>query len=144
MPTTVSETERAGRKPAGAKAQYAQLLSEFVPVAIESGAENERALKVIAGLMDTEKLSTAQKSLQKLLTVLVENFEQRRYSLGESTPLETLKELMRARSMQPKDVVQAFGSKGVVSEVLNGKREIGRQAAKKLGALFSVPPGVFI
>jgi len=32
--------------------------------------------------------------------------------------------------------------KGVVSEVLNGKRE--NQAAKKLGALFSVPPGVFI
>jgi hypothetical protein len=43
-----------------AKAHYAQLLKEFVPVAIESEAENERALKVIAGLMDIEKLSTAQ------------------------------------------------------------------------------------
>jgi HTH-type transcriptional regulator / antitoxin HigA len=144
MLNTVSETECAGRKPAGAKAQYAQLLTEFVPVAIESEAENERALKVIAGLMDVEKRSTAQKSLLKLLTVLVENFEQRRYPLGESTPLETLKELMRARSMQPKDVLPAFGSKGVVSEVLNGKRGIGKEAAKKLGALFSVPPGVFI
>jgi HTH-type transcriptional regulator/antitoxin HigA len=120
------------------------LLTQFVPVAIESEAENERALKVIAGLMDVDKLSTAQKSLLKLLTVLVENFEQHRYSLGESAPLETLKELMRARRMKPKDVVQAFGSKGVVSEVLNGKREIGKEAAKKLGALFSVPPGVFI
>ncbi len=135
MLSTVSETKRAGRKTVGAKAQYAQLLTEFVPVAIESEAENTRALKVIAGLMDVERLSTAQKSLLKLLTVLVENFEQRRYSLGESTPLETLNELVRARGMQPK---------GVVSEVLNGKREIGKQAAKKLGALFSVPPGVFI
>jgi HTH-type transcriptional regulator/antitoxin HigA len=144
MPTTVSETERAGKRPAGAKAPYAQLLTEFVPVAIEGEAENERALKVIAGLMDLEKLSAAQRSLLKLLTVLVENFEQRRYSLGESTPLETLEELMRARDMKPKDVVHAFGSKGVVSEVLNGKRQIRKEAARKLGVLFSVPLGVFI
>jgi hypothetical protein len=81
MLTTVSETERAGRKPAGAKAQYARLLTEFVPVAIKRAKENGRALKVISGLMDVEKLSTAQKSLLKLLTVLVENFEHRRYSL---------------------------------------------------------------
>jgi len=53
-----SETERAGRKHAGAKAQYAQLLAEFVPVAIKSESENERA-EVITGLMDVEKLSTA-------------------------------------------------------------------------------------
>jgi len=112
-------------------------LREFAVQALEP-------LKVIAGMMDVDKLSTAQKSLLKLLTVLVENFEQRPYSLGESTPLETLKEFMPARGMQPKDAVQAFGSKGVVSEVLNGKRQIGKEAAKKLGALFSVPPGMFI
>lgn len=144
MPNTVSETERAGKRPAAAKSRYAQLLNEFVPVAIETEAENQRALRVVAGLMNKEKLETAEKSLLKLLTVLIEDFEQRRYSLGDSTPLETLKELMRANGMQPKDVVHAFGSKGVVSEVLNGRRQIGKEAARRLAALFSVPVSAFI
>ena len=76
--------------------------------------------------------------------MLIENFEQQRYSLGEATPLEVLQELMRARDMQPKDLAPAFGSKGVVSEVLSGKRGISQAAARKLAVLFSVPVSVFV
>ncbi len=44
---------------------------------------------------------------------------------------------MRARDMQPKDLARAFGSKGVVSEVLSGKRGISQAAARKLAVPFS-------
>ncbi len=144
MPNTVSKTGSAGRKPVGAESPYVHLLREFVPVAIESQTENKRALKVVAELMGKTQLSAAEKSLLKLLAVLIENFEQQRYSLGEATPLEVLQELMRARDMQPKDLAPAFGSKGVVSEVLSGKRGISQAAARKLAVLFSVPVSVFV
>jgi HTH-type transcriptional regulator / antitoxin HigA len=51
---------------------------------------------------------------------------------------------MRAREIQPKDLWPVFGSKGITSEVLNGKRGISNQMAAKLGAVFQVSPAVFI
>ena len=43
---------------------------------------------------------------------------------------------MLAREMQAKDLWPVFGSKGIASEVLDGKRAISRDAAKKLGEMF--------
>jgi HTH-type transcriptional regulator/antitoxin HigA len=64
--------------------------------------------------------------------------------MGEANPLDVLKELMRAKEMQPKDLWPVFGSKGIASEVLNGKRGISREMARKLSELFHVSPVVFI
>jgi HTH-type transcriptional regulator/antitoxin HigA len=96
-------------------------------------------LKAVAGLIGKEERSPAETSLLKLLAVLIEDYEQRRYSLGESSPLETLKELMRAR-----DLWRVIGSKGITSEVLNGKRRISTEMATKLGEMSHVSPAVFI
>ena len=64
--------------------------------------------------------------------------------MGDAAPVETLKELMRAREMQAKDLWPVFGSKGITSEVLNGKRGISNEMARKLGEVFHVSPAVFI
>ncbi len=40
--------------------------------------------------------------------------------------------------------VGIIGSKGVVSEVVNGKREISKAQAKALGDFFHVDAGLFI
>jgi HTH-type transcriptional regulator/antitoxin HigA len=113
-------------------------------VVIESNAEHGRALKAAAALMDKEKKSPAETSLLKRLSVLIEDYEQKRYTMGDASPLESLKELMRARDMQAKDLWPVFCSKGITSEVLNGKRGISNEMARKLGELFSVSPAVFI
>jgi HTH-type transcriptional regulator/antitoxin HigA len=94
--------------------------------------------------MDKESRSRAETSLLKLLAVLIEDYEQKRYSMGDASPLDSLKELMRARGVQAKDLWPVFGSKGITSEVLNGKRGISNEMARKLGALFSVSPALFI
>jgi len=141
----IAETKVAdGRNHAIAKTQYARLLAGFSPVAIENNAEHDRALKAVAALMDKENRSSPEISLLKLLAVLIEDYEQRRYSMGDANPVDALKELMRARDMQAKDLWPVFGSKGITSEVLNGKRGISNKMARKLGELFSVSPAVFI
>jgi len=79
---------RGGRSPAAAKRDYGTLLSEFRPRAIETEAENERALAVVAELMRRQRLSVAEKTLLKLLAILIEHFEQSHYSLGNGAPAE--------------------------------------------------------
>ena len=144
MPNTAAKTAIRGKNRAIAKTQYRRLLTEFSPVAIESSLEHSRAMKTVAELMNKENRSAAETSLLKLLAVLVEDYEQNRWSMGDATPVDTLKELMRARELQAKDLWPVFGSRGIASEVLNAKRGISNEMAAKLGAFFHVSPSAFI
>ena len=144
MRNTVETTARTGKGPAAVKSQYVRLLTGFAPVVIETDAEHERALKAASALMEKGNRSRAETSLLKLLAVLIEDYEQDRFSMGDASPLESLRELMRVREMRPKDLWVAFGSKGIASEVLNGKRGISNAMARELGEIFHVPPAVFI
>lgn len=144
MPNIAARTANYGRNRAIAKAQYTKLLTGFSPVAIENNAEHDRALKAASVLMDNNDRSRAETSLLKLLAVLIEDYEQKRFSMGDANPLDTLWELMRAREMRAKDLWPVFGSKGITSEVLNGKRGISNEMARKLGEFFRVSPSVFV
>src|ERR1700691_864745 len=97
MPNIAVKTARNGRNHATAKPQYARLLAGFSPVVIESNAEHARALGAAAAIMGKENRSPAETSLLKLLAVLIEDYEQKRNSMGDASPLDALKELMRAR-----------------------------------------------
>jgi HTH-type transcriptional regulator/antitoxin HigA len=48
-------------------------------------------------------------------------FEQRYYHPKEATPLEVLQHLMEARGVKQTHLWEVFGSKGIASEVLNGR-----------------------
>ena len=48
------------------------------------------------------------------------------------------------RELKQADLVGVIGSKGVVSEVVHGKRAISKAQAKALGKFFNVNPSVFI
>ena len=81
--------------------------------------------------------------LRDLIAALVTEYE-RRYDPGNAEPVEALKCLMEDRGFRQRDLIPAFGSSSGVSDVLNGKREISKQQARKLGEFFSVPVGLFI
>ncbi len=124
--------------------EYAELLARVQPKAIETEAENEYYLAEAEKLMKVgEELSPAQTRLLKLLATLIEDFERQHYQLKAATPLEILTELMTDRGLKQKDVVKVFGSQGIASEVLSGKREISKVQAKALGDFFKVSPGLF-
>lgn len=125
--------------------RYRRLLSRTMPVIIETEAENERMLKVIEKLMDKgEDLSPEEEKLLKLLTRLVEDFEERFYHPGDASPLEVLQHLMESREIKQTHLWEVFGSKGIASEVLNGKRGISKTHARALADYFHVPADLFI
>ncbi len=119
--------------------------NQNIPAVIETEEENERMLKVIEKLMDKgEGLSPEEEKLLKLLTRLVEDFEEEYYHPRDATPLEVLQHLMESRETKQTHLWEVFGSKGIASEVLNGKRGISKTHAKALAEYFHVPADLFI
>jgi HTH-type transcriptional regulator/antitoxin HigA len=108
--------------------------------------EYERLLAEAEGLMEKEEneLTPEESTLLDLLVTLIEQYEEQRYPITQASPQETLHHLMEARDLTHKDVWPLFGSKGIASEVLNGKRAVSKMQAKKLAEFFHVSPALFI
>jgi HTH-type transcriptional regulator/antitoxin HigA len=116
-----------------------------MPVVIETEDENLRMLAIVEKLMKKgEDLSAEEEKLLKLLARLIEDFEQRYYQPPEAEPLEVLHHLMEARGVKPSQLWEVFGSKGIASEVLNGKRGISKTHARALANYFHVPVDLFV
>lgn len=116
-----------------------------MPVVIESEEENERMLAIVAKLMDKgEDLSPEEEKILKLFARLIEDFEQRYYHPREATPLQVLQHLMEARGVKQTHLWEVFGSKGIASEVINGKRGISKTQARALANYFHVSADLFI
>lgn len=116
-----------------------------MPVVIETEEENERMLAIVEKLMAKgEAISPEEEKLLKLLVALIQDFEELYYQPREASPLEVLHHLMEAREIKQSDLREVFGSKGIASEVLNGKRAISKTQARALAGYFNVPADLFI
>jgi HTH-type transcriptional regulator / antitoxin HigA len=122
------------------------MLAAVAPKAIETEEENSKALAVIELLMakGDSRRTPEEEMLLELLTILVERFEQREYPIGEVLPVEALRELMERNELKAIDLVPEFGSRAKASEILQGKRAISKEQAKRLALRFNVSPAVFI
>ena len=125
--------------------RYAKLLAQTLPVVIETEAENERMLAKVEKLIDKgEKLTAEEQALLRLMTHLIQDFEDRNYQLNASTPRGILLELMEARGVKPSELWGVLGSKGTTSEVISGKRGISKAQARALAQFFNVSSELFI
>jgi HTH-type transcriptional regulator / antitoxin HigA len=126
---------------------------------IETEAENEAAI-MLAESLEHRQRTPEEDALLELLIILIEKFEDASYPAPNvepvrgASPLENrmLLHLMEARNMKQEELVGVIGSRGVVSEIVNGKRfstgeatpTISKAQAKALGQLFHVSPSLFI
>ena len=79
-----------------------------------------------------------------LLMVLVKDYDDKHYELPELDALEVIKYKMQEMGIKAKDLEPIIGSKGHVSAILSGKREITLKMAQKLKDFFSLPAEVFL
>jgi HTH-type transcriptional regulator/antitoxin HigA len=75
--------------------------------------------------------------------ILGERRRDANYSLEGSTSDSRLRSLMEEHGLRQPDLLDVFGSRGIASEVVNGKRAISKAQAKKLAGLFHVPADLF-
>ncbi len=125
--------------------KYARLLAESLPAVIETEEENDRLIGVAQQLIKKGPDRRPEETrLLKLLSHLIQEFEERFYQPRTATPREVLCELMAANGLKQSDLAPIFGSKGVASEVINGKRGISKAQAKALAKFFNVSTDVFL
>lgn len=90
--------------------------------------DNEKHL--LYGLLDT-------------LGTLVEIYEEENYPIPDATGAEVLRFLMDEHGLTQSDLSEV-GSQGVVSEILNGKRELNVRQIRFLAEKFKVSSAVFL
>src|SRR2546421_8694258 len=98
--------------------EYAHLLSDALPHVIHTETENGRCTAVLENILHKKQRTVEEKRLAELLTLLIEEYEQR-YELPQSAaPLDVLRHLMDANGLRQVDVLDVFGTASVASEVL--------------------------
>jgi HTH-type transcriptional regulator/antitoxin HigA len=144
----LNTTKKNGRKTAGAEInpqRYGRLLAKVLPVRIETEEENDRMLLEVRKLIEKgDRRTPEEDALLNLLAHLIQQFEREFYQIGGAAPHEILKELMAARDLKQSDLLHIFKSKGVASEVINGKRGVSKAQAKALADFFHVSAELFI
>lgn len=122
---------------------YGALLKEIQPEVIHSEQQNANFIQMLEKLTHMEEVTPAQEKLIELLTVLVEKYESRQYPMPDAGPLDIIRHLMEQHGLRQKDLVDVFGTESIVSDVLNGKRELSKDHIARLSARFHVSPSVF-
>lgn len=125
--------------------RYGRLLARKLPAVIRNEEENERLIAELEQFDRRDKeLTPEEREYSELLTVLIEAFESANYGLEGSTPSSRLRSLMEEHGLRQRDLLEVFGSSGIASEVVNGKRAVSKAQAKKFASLFHVPADLFL
>lgn len=79
-----------------------------------------------------------------VLILLIKDYDERFYSLPQIDVLEVIKEKMKEQGLKNKDLEPIIGSKGYVSSILSGRRDITLKIAQKLKNYFNLPAELFL
>ena len=82
-------------------------------------------------------------SLLDTLGTLIEAYEEEHHPIPDSSGADVLRYLMDEHGLTQSSLPE-IGSQGVVSEVLNGKREMNVRQIRKLAQRFKVSTAVFV
>jgi HTH-type transcriptional regulator/antitoxin HigA len=110
---------------------------------IKTEDDYNKASMRLMEIFHTEANTTESDELE-LLMVLVKDYDDKYYPLPKIDVLEVIKYKMQEMGLKNKDLEPIIGSKGHVSAVLSGKREITLKMAQKLKNYFSIPAEVFL
>jgi HTH-type transcriptional regulator/antitoxin HigA len=123
---------------------YAELLAKSLPRPIRTETERTRFAETLLALDDRDDLSPEEEALAEVLTLLIEDYEEKKYPLPQVSPNDSLNALMEERGLKHKDIWPVLGNKGAATEVLSGRRSISKAQARRLAEFFHVPIDFFV
>ncbi len=112
---------------------------------IRSEREYDLAVKRLNELLD--EIGTNERhplyGLLDTLGTLIHIYEEQHHSMPEASGADMLRFFMEEHGLAQSELPEV-GSQGVVSEILNGKRELNVRQVRALARRFHVSPAVFI
>jgi HTH-type transcriptional regulator / antitoxin HigA len=122
---------------------YGQLLSQFQPQPIETSEEYQSTRLAILNLIKQGNLSPEQKTLIKLLTLLMREYDLHQPQPSPAKPHEILEHLIESNSISPEEIATKLGDRSILSGILAGDVPITHQQAQILSDIFKVSPSLF-
>lgn len=113
------------------------------PKVIKNETEYEAALTRLARLM-AARPGTPQGDELELLSVLIEQYEAKRFPIGLPDPITAIRFRMDQEGLSQTDLVPYIGSKSRVSEVLSGKRSLTLSMIRNLVRGLRIPAEVLL
>ena len=110
---------------------------------IKTEEDYENALSVIDMLLSARSGSEEAERLE-LISILVEDYENKHYKIDTPDPIEAVKQRAEQLGLTRKDLEKSIGSRGRVSEVLNGQRALTLAMIRKLNRNLNIPAEVLI
>lgn len=110
---------------------------------IKTEATYKKAVKRTMAIFHAKE-NTAEADELALLLVLIKDYEDKHIQIPAVNPMEVIKLKMAERGMKAKDLEPIIGSKGHVSSILSGRREITLKMAQRLKDYFQLPAEIFM
>ena len=114
-------------------------------LSIRNEREYELAVKRLNSMLD--EIGTNERhplyGLLDTLGTLVYAYEEKHHPMPECSGADMLRFFMEEYGLTQSDLPEV-GSQGVVSEILNGKRELNVKQIRALASRFRVSPAVFV
>jgi HTH-type transcriptional regulator / antitoxin HigA len=113
---------------------------------INNEVEYKNAVKYLEELGDNPNFEKDIKLKEEfgLIEKLVEDFDIEHYPIERSDPIDVIKLKMKYLGLKQKDLIPAIGSKGVVSDVLNKKRQLSKNMIRNLSELLKISHDILI
>jgi len=105
---------------------------------IKNEKDYDKALERVDELWGSKKGTPAGDELEVWVT-LIEAYERVHYSIDAPDPVEAIEYYMEQKNLKQTDLVPYFGSKSLVSEFLNGKKELTLKIIKTLHKELDIP-----
>lgn len=105
---------------------------------IKTEKDYNNALKRLEEVFDAT-INSPQGDEAELLTILIENYEDKHYPIVAPDPIEAIKFRMEQMNMNQKDLAEVIGYKSRVSEILNKKRKLSLDMIRKLHKKMRIP-----
>lgn len=99
---------------------------------------------ILESLVFSTKRNAQTEDEIDLLTLLIEDYDQKAWSVPKLNPVKILLSLMEEHQLQAKDLAEILDiSKGYVSDILHYKKGFSKDIIRKLSSYFKIRQEVF-
>jgi len=110
---------------------------------IKTETEYDEALNRFDAIFDASP-DTEEGNEAEILSLLIEDYEDRYYPIETPDPIEAIKIRMEEMNLNQKDLVGVIGGKSRVSEVLNRKRKLTLDMIRELERVLDISASVLV
>lgn len=110
---------------------------------IRNARDHKAALAEIDALLAAKKLNKARGERLEVLTVLVNDYEERAFPVAEADPIDLLEDHMRNSGRTQKDLAHMVG-RGLASLILSRQRAMSLAVIRKISDAWGIPADLLI